>query len=125
MAVHGPTFDGSALCAADADMIADGLLLDLKTRLGGRVKGPGGRADYLRIGDLRQLIGYLLFDHSDAHHIDRVGIYSARFGHLVIWPVAEVLETLAGKPVDLADVREQTWRALGGDLGQKHPKGDR
>lgn len=123
--VLGPTFDGSALCAADADVIAGGLLLDLKTELGGKVKRPGGRADYLRIGNLRQIIGYLLFDRSDAHGIDRVGIYSARFGHLVIWPVAEVLEALAGKPVDLADVREQTWRALGGDSGSNHAEGDR
>lgn len=113
--VLGPTFDGSALCAADADVISGGLLLDLKTELGGKVKRAGGRADYLRIGNLRQVIGYLLFDRSDAYGIDHVGIYSARFGHLVIWPVAEVLEMLAGRAVDLADLREQTWRALGGD----------
>lgn len=79
------------------------------------MKRAGGRADYLRIGNLRQVIGYLLFDRSDAYGIDHVGIYSARFGHLVIWPVAEVLEMLAGRAVDLADLREQTWRALGGD----------
>ncbi|WP_309127606.1 hypothetical protein [Microbacterium sp.] len=115
----GPTFDGSALCSADADVIADGLLLDLKTALGGKVRGPGGRADYLKASHLRQLIGYLLLDRSDAYGIDRVGIYSARFGHLVIWPVADVLEMLAGRPVDLDDVREQTWRVLGGDSNSK------
>ncbi|MEZ3160623.1 hypothetical protein AB1K54_08735 [Microbacterium sp. BWT-B31] len=123
--VLGPTFDGSALCAADSDVIAGGLLLDLKTGLGGKVKRPGGRADYLRIRDLRHIIGYLLFDRSDAHRIDHVGIYSARFGHLVTWPVSDVLETLAGRPVDLADVRERTWRALGGDSSSDGTKGDR
>lgn len=123
--VLGPTFDGSALCAADADVIAGGLLLDLKTRLGGKVKRRGGRADYLRIDDLRQIIGYLLFDRSDTYRIDRVGIYSARFGHLATRPVADMLEMLAGKPVDLADVREQTWRALGGNSGSKRSKGGR
>lgn len=123
--VLGPTFDGSVFCAADADVIAGGLLLDLKTGLGGKVMRPGGRADYLRIGDLRQLIGYLLFDHSDTYGIDRVGIYSARFGHLVTWSVADALEILAGRPVDLADVREQAWHALGGTSSAPRSKGAR
>ncbi|WP_166426784.1 hypothetical protein [Labedella populi] len=54
-----------------------------------------------------------------------MGIYSARFGHLVTWPVADVLEMLAGRPVDLADAREQTWRALGGRSSAKPTQSDR
>lgn len=123
--VLGPSFDGSALCAADADVIANGLLLDIKTRLGDKVKGAGRRSDGLQIEDLRQLIGYLLFDYSDAHRIDHVGIYSARFGHLTVWEVSDILEMLSGRPVDLADAREQAWRALGGRPSAGGPRGQR
>ena len=37
----GPTFDGSALCPADADLIHDGRLLDIKTHLGALNKRTG------------------------------------------------------------------------------------
>lgn len=111
----GPIFDGSALCAADADIIAGDLLLDLKTRLGDKVKRAGGRSDTLRIQDLLQLVGYALFDRSDAYGIARVGIYSARFGRMIVWDLDEMLEKLAGRPVDLSDMRERVWAVLGGD----------
>lgn len=112
--VLGPTFDGSGLCAADADVIASGFLLDFKTSLGSKVSRPGGRSDCLKLKDLHQLVAYALFDYSDSHRIHRAGFYSARFGHLVSWELAELLETLAGRPVDIADAREQVWRVLGG-----------
>ncbi|MEV4736313.1 MULTISPECIES: hypothetical protein [unclassified Microbacterium] len=111
----GPIFDGSALCAADADIIAGDLLLDLKTRLGDKVKRAGGRSDTLRIQDLLQLVGYALFDRSDTYRIARVGIYSARFGRMVVWGLDELLEKLAGQPVDLSEMRERVWAVLGGD----------
>lgn len=111
----GPIFDGSGLCAADADIIAGDLLVDLKTRLGDKVKRAGGRSDTLRIQDLLQLVGYALFDRSDAYGIARVGIYSARFGRMVVWGLDEMLEKLAGRPVDLSDMRERVWAVLGGN----------
>lgn len=43
--VLGPEFSGSTDLAADADVIADGLLLELKTNLGGRL--TGGRRSLL------------------------------------------------------------------------------
>lgn len=110
----GPTFDGSELCAADADVISNGLLLDFKTSLGAKVSRPGGRSDCLKIKDLYQVVAYALFDHSDSYLIHRVGFYSARFGHLVSWDLVELVEKLAGRPVDLADARERVWRSLGG-----------
>ena len=109
------TFDGSALCAADADVIANGLLLDFKTSLGAKVARPGGRSDRLDLTDLYQLLSYALFDYSDTYRIRRVGIYSARFGHLVSWNLAGLLETLAGTTVSVEQARREVWAALGGN----------
>ncbi|MFV0372713.1 hypothetical protein, partial [Microbacterium sp.] len=111
--VLGPTFDGSLYCAADADMVANHLLLDLKTSLGAKVNKPGGRADRLDLLDLYQLVSYALFDFSDRYAIRRLGIYSARFGHLVTWNLSDLLEELAGHPVEVAHARALVRTALG------------
>lgn len=108
----GPEFAASRWCAADADLIAGGLLLELKTRLGARDPRTGERVDRLQATDLYQLLGYLLFDHDDQYRIDRLGLYSARYGTLVDWPLTEALATLAGHPVDLAACRDQVWRIV-------------
>jgi hypothetical protein len=106
--VHlGPTFDASVLCAADADLISDGLLLDFKTS----VKGNS-----LSREDLYQLLGYAFFDFSDRYAIDRIGIYSARFAGLVVWDLSLTLEMLAGEPVSLEEERARVWKLLGGRL---------
>ncbi|KQQ68461.1 hypothetical protein [Microbacterium sp. Leaf320] len=110
----GPTFDGSTLCAADADVIAADLLLDFKTSLGAKVSRPGGRSDRLDVTDLYQLVSYALFDRSNTYGIGRVGIYSARFGHLVSWDLQQLLDTLAGTPIKTQALRDQVWLALGG-----------
>ncbi len=104
----GPTFDASQLCPADADLISNGLLLDLKTA----VKGNA-----LSREDLYQLLGYALFDHSNAYGIDRIGIYSARFGTLIAWDLLPTMEVLASGPVSLAAEREEVWFLLGGHSG--------
>ena len=72
------------------------------------------RRDRLRVTDIYQVLAYTLFDRSDAHRIDALGIYSARYGLLVTWPLADMLATLAGQPVDLQAAREHVWRLLGG-----------
>ncbi|SFR71785.1 hypothetical protein SAMN04488591_3122 [Microbacterium azadirachtae] len=110
--VLGPTFDASELCAADADVIANGLLLDFKTSVGAKANRPGGRADRLDLNDLFQIISYALFDFSDTYKIREVGIYSARFGHLVTWNLSDLLEVLAGVPVDLGTARVRAREAL-------------
>lgn len=109
----GPTFDASVLCPADADLISNGLLLDLKTRLGGTDR-EGGRADRLPAVDLYQLLGYALFDRSDHYRMSAIGIYSARYGNLTSWPLDHALATMAGEPVDLPALRRTVWRMLGG-----------
>ncbi|NNG41055.1 hypothetical protein HJ588_17490 [Flexivirga sp. ID2601S] len=108
----GTTFATSRLMPADADLIAGGLLLDLKTRLGRRDPRTHARTDSLPRTDIYQLVAYALFDRTDDHHIDAIGIYSARYGSLVRWPLADALATLAGEPVDLPAARDAVWRLL-------------
>lgn len=110
----GPTFDGSQLCSADADLIASGLLLEIKTHLGAKNQRTGTRTDTLSLLDLYQVLAYVLFDSSDTYRITDVGLYSARYGSLVTWPLAEALQTLAGEPVDLAHERARVWSLLDG-----------
>ncbi len=113
--VHvGPTFDGSTLCNADADLVCDGLLVDIKVRLGVRRRRTGQRSDSLARLDLLQLLGYVLFDRSDHYRIRAIGLYSARYGTLATWPLQEVLRVLAGEDVDLARERARVWQLLGG-----------
>jgi len=112
--VIGPTFAASRLCSADADFIIDGHLIDLKTRLGARNSLTGIRSDSLPGKDINQLLGYTLFDRSNRYKIKRVGVYSARYGYFVSWPLGEFLEELAGRKVNVATERAAVWKLLGG-----------
>lgn len=108
----GPTFDGSDLCPADADLIHDGRLLDIKTHLGAANRRTGVRSDSLALTDLYQVVAYALFDRSDTYAIKSLGIYSARYGELVSWPLNEALESMAEESIDLAVEREVVWALL-------------
>jgi len=95
--VLNPTFTQSTpLGGADADLILDGLLLDIKT----------WKHALPRRSELWQLIGYALADTEDQHRINRVGFYFARHGSRVEWPLDDLLRRLAGKEVDLAETRK-------------------
>ncbi len=102
----GPVFDGSQWVAADADLIAAGLLIDVKTGAGTKRK-DGSRYNGLDKQTLYQLLGYLLFDFSDAYGIREVGLYAARYGQLTTWPVVDLLQELAPEPGTLANLRER------------------
>jgi hypothetical protein len=93
----GPVFTGSELLHADADLIAAGLLLDLKTSA---AKPSLARADMF------QVIGYALLDFDDAYRLTDLGIVSARYAYLTTWPIQELLDELAGHPVRLPDIRD-------------------
>lgn len=116
----GPEFDASRrtgladtrLIAAEADLVCNGLLLDIKTRLGPKNPRTGIHRDGLARDDLYQLVAYALLDHSDTYAINSLGLYSARYGTLAVWPLEHVLALLAGEPVDLPEVREQMWEML-------------
>src|SRR5262249_31327913 len=69
----GPTFAGSRLMNADADLIAAGLLLELKTSLGDK-RANGARRASLERQTLLQLFGYLLLDPTDEFAIAEVGV---------------------------------------------------
>lgn len=101
----GPVFAGSRHVPADADIIAGGVLLEVKSTVGQKRK-DGTRYCALDALTLRQIIGYVLFDFDDRYAIRQVALYSARYGYLVTWPLDDLLPRLAGKPVTLAELRE-------------------
>jgi hypothetical protein len=92
----GPIFAGSRdVGGADADMILGDLLLEVKASANPTLKRQ----------DLYQVIGYVLLDYHNAYQIRRVGLYLARFGHLVTWTMPECL-ALLGARRDLAELRK-------------------
>ncbi len=108
--VLGPTFTGSALINADADVIAGGLLFDLKTS----AKKPS-----LAVTDLFQVIGYALLDFTDRYHVTELGIFAARYGYLTTWGLEDLLGELAGHEVDFGVVRDDFRYLLESGTGRK------
>lgn len=98
----GPTFTGSALMKADADLITAGLLLDLKT----------DSKFSLGVTVLFQVIGYALLDVDDAYALTELGIFSARYAQLAIWDLSTLLDELAVRPVNLATIRQEFHELL-------------
>lgn len=96
----GPTFDGSVIMSADADVIAAGLLLEIKTSLG-RKRRDGIRQASLDKQTILQLLGYTLLDFSDSYRISQVGLYAGRYAHLATWDLPRLLNELGGRQVDL------------------------
>lgn len=107
----GPTFDGSKLLKADADLIAGGALVDLKTSAG-RCRTDGTRYASLKREDLWQMVCYALMDFSDSYGIAEIGVYAARYGNLTVWPLSDLLAELRGSSVDLAEEREALANVL-------------
>jgi hypothetical protein len=106
----GPVFAGSELVSADADLIAGGLLLDLKT---------SARKASLPVTDIFQVIGYALLDFDDEYRLSAVGVFSARYSYLTIWELAGLLDELAGHQVSLPAVRDEFRRLL---LARRGPR---
>lgn len=112
----GPTFDGSLLMNADADLVAGGLLLEVKTTLGAKRKN-GSRPAALDGQTVLQLLGYTLLDFSDAYSITDLGVYAARYTHLATWNLQEFLDELADRSVDLIAERAKFHALLRGGRG--------
>ena len=55
-----------------------------------------------------------MFDRTDVYAIRSLGIYSARYGALVTWPLSEALESMAGTSIDMAVELEVVWGLLNG-----------
>lgn len=98
----GPVFAGSQIMNGDADPIAAGLLIELKTTS----KKPA-----LGVTDLWQMLGYVLMDYVDEFAITDVALFSARYGYLAQWDLGELLAKLAGRPVTESALRAE-FRAL-------------
>lgn len=98
----GPTFVGSKLVgAADGDLVAAGLLVDLKTTQGA-----------LKRDELQQLVSYALLDFDDEYLLDEVGIFTARYGYLARWRLSELVAELSDGELDVATAREQLREQL-------------
>jgi len=103
--VVNPILPGSALVGgADADLVLDGCLIELKVSAMSRVNPAW----------LRQLLAYLLLDRDDQLAIRRIGIYLARHGVLIEWDVEEYLQSLSGAVAapDLEEARREFWTFL-------------
>lgn len=112
----GPTFDLSKLgptqrIAAEADIIAGGVLIDIKTTLAPRNKA-GFRPDVLKVENVYQLLGYALLDYSNQYNIDRLGIFSARYGTLTEWPLERVTSVMSGGKFDFLAARQEVWAMM-------------
>jgi len=98
----GPVFAGSRIMPGDADLIASGLLMELKTTS----KKPS-----LGVTDLWQILGYVLMDYVDEFATTDMALFSARYGYLAQWNLGTLLPQLAGRPVTAAALRAE-FRAL-------------
>jgi hypothetical protein len=97
----GPLFAGSEIMPGDADLIAGGLLTELKT-----IKKPS-----LGVTDLWQVLGYAVMDYVDEFGITDVAVFSGRYGYLAQWNLDVLLSGLAGRPLTAAELRAE-FRAL-------------
>ena len=104
--VLGPTFEGSTLMNADADMIAAGTLIEIKTVLGNKRK-DGTRYASLDAPTLFQMLGYVLLDFHDEFAIHELMYFNARYGYAATWQLEGLLNTLAGRTVELPALRAE------------------
>lgn len=95
-------FAGSELIAADADLVASGLLVQL------RVTVKGG----LAAEEVFRLAAYLLLDFPDEYQIRELGLFDGRSGYLAAWEAGELLRRLAGRPVSVPALRQDFQNLL-------------
>lgn len=103
----GPTFTGSgAVGGADADLIASGLLVELKTTLG-RKRSDGGRTCTLDKLELFQILAYSLLDLDDRYRLMEVALFNARYGYLASWALDGLVRELSGGALDISAARAE------------------
>ncbi len=109
-AVLNPEFAGSAIVGgADGDLIVGNTLIDIKTALHYQESKKW----------FRQLIGYALLDFHDEYKITTVGLYLARQGLLLSWPLEQITRDsrTVGKAERFSDIRLHFRRALRKNAG--------
>jgi hypothetical protein len=82
---------------AEGDLALGGTLLDSKVTK---------YADF-KLDVFQQVLAYLLLDHGDWYQLDAVGIYLARQGRLVRWPLEQLLDAIGDPGVSLAGLRAE------------------
>ncbi len=101
--VCGPSFDGSTFVGgADADLIVDGCLYDVKTTMKPRDRLPQ---------NVRQLLGYALLDWNNALALESVGFYFSRQGTWLSWALDDLVAQTATPGATLRQLREE-FRSL-------------
>ena len=97
--VLGPTFAGSAFVGgADADMILDDCLYEIKTTANPRDKLPA---------NVRQLLGYLLLDWENEHGINQVGFYFSRQCRKISWDADSIVSQTANIGTNIQSLRDE------------------
>ena len=86
---------------ADGDLILDDCLIDIKATINAKVSQEM----------LHQLVCYALLDIEDKLAIRKVGLYMARQGALIVWPLPELLMMLDSKSTDLSVLRTMFEKA--------------
>ncbi len=94
-----PKFEGSSdVGGADADLIVNGTLIDIKTTKKREIKPEW----------VWQLLGYVLLDYTDSHQIGGISLYMARQGILFEWGLEDAFRELSpGVPPDIETLRSQ------------------
>jgi hypothetical protein len=96
----------SAVGGADADVIADHVLIDFKSGKGRSLVGAT---------EIYQLIGYALLDVDARYAISSVGIHALRWRSRWTMDLDELLLRLSGTPRDVSAWRTMFARVLSGD----------
>ena len=86
---------------ADGDLILDDCLIDIKVTAKAKISQEM----------LHQLVCYALLDNEDQFAIAKVGLYMARQGALLMWPLSELLPTLNSNNADLSVLRTMFEKA--------------
>lgn len=103
--VVGVAFAGSAaIDGAQADLVLAGTIVELKVTATTKT----------RLRDLHQVIALALLDTHDAHAITCVALAPVRFGVVVRWDLAELLNRMAGTAVDISQLRADLHDYLDG-----------
>jgi hypothetical protein len=99
-----PTFSGSGeMGGADADLVVDGCLIDIKTTVDPK---------FSKRRLLYQLLGYTLLDYENEYDISAVAIYLSRQALLVRFELEPLLAMLADRPISLPALRASFAEAV-------------
>ncbi|MGW6917343.1 hypothetical protein ACWGB8_26455 [Kitasatospora sp. NPDC054939] len=107
----GVLFSGIDI-TADADLLAGGTLIEIKS-----TRHPRRFEQHTAW----QILGYLLLDHADHHRIDTVGLYLTRTATLATWTVEDCLALLGARCRDLPRLRATFAELLANCTADREP----